>query len=117
MAIDIELTSAHDMKVTDDFHLIEDRLEVLQSNKIRLLFIQTEWVFDFTLGIPWLTDMFDVQTPQNLKRKFLVGTIQNTQGTRALKAFEFNVDNINRGAYVSFEAETIYGPITQELEL
>lgn len=117
MAIDIELTSAHDMKVTDDFHLIEDRLEVLQSNKIRLLFILAEWVFNFTLGIPWLTDMFDVRIPQIQKRSNLVKTIQGTPGTRALTAFEFNVDNINRGAFVSFEAETIYGPITQELEL
>ncbi len=114
---DIELTSAHDMKVTDDFHIIEDRLEVLQSTKITLLFIQTEWVFNFTLGIPWLTDMFDIEYPNSQKRKSIVKDLNNVIGLRRLIAFEYNIDDVNKGALVSFSAETEFGPITNEVSV
>jgi hypothetical protein len=114
---DIELTSAHDMKVDDDFHIIEGRLEVLQSTKITLLFIQTEWVFDFTLGIPWFTDMFDIEIPNIEKRKNIVKDLQNVINLRRLTAFEYNVDSVNRGALVSFQAETEFGPISNEVSI
>lgn len=113
---DIKLNEFHDMEVDDDFHLIEGRLEVLQSTKITLLFIQLEWVFDFTLGIPWFTeenaDMFDIEIPNIQKRKYLIRDLQNVIGLRSLIAFEYNVDDVNKGALVLFSAETNFGPIT-----
>jgi hypothetical protein len=48
---DILLNENHDMEVTDDFHILEGRLEVLQSTKITLLFIQLEWVFNWSQNI------------------------------------------------------------------
>ena len=109
--IDLKLNENHDLEITDDLQLIEGREEVLQSTKITLLFIQLEWVFDFTLGIPWLTDMFDIQVPNIQKRKYIVVDLNNVIGLRTLKAFEFNVDDVNKGALVSFSAETNFGPI------
>lgn len=115
--IDLKLDENHDLEITDDLQLIEGRLEVLQSTKITILFIQLEWVFNYTLGIPWLTDMFDIEFPQIQKRKFLVVNITQVLGVRQLTAFEYNVDNINKGGLVSFEAETTFGPIKQTVSV
>lgn len=115
--IDLKLNANHDLEITDDLQLIEGRLEVLQSTKITLLFIQTEWVFDFTLGIPWLTDMFDIEVAQMEKRKNIIKDLQNVIGLRRLIAFEYNVDDVNKGALVSFSAETNFGPITNEVSI
>ena len=49
--------------------------------------------------------------------KYLVVNIQQVIGVKTLKAFEYNIDDINRGALVSFEAETTFGPIREELSL
>ncbi len=110
--IDIELTSAHDYKIENgDKVLIEGRLEVLQSTKIRLLWIFGEWVFNFLLGIPWMTDMFDVRLPRIQKENHIRKTITGTIGVRTLTNFTFNIDEINHGAFVGYEAETVFGPI------
>jgi hypothetical protein len=114
---DILLNENHDMEITDDFHIIEGRLEVLQSTKIVLLFIQGEWVFNFVLGVPWLTDMFDIEVANIQKRKNIVVELNNVIGLRTLKAFEFNIDDINKGALVSFSAETNFGPISNEVSI
>jgi hypothetical protein len=116
MAIDLKLNDDWDLDLVDgDLVLIQDRPEVLQSVKIRLLFIKFEWAYDFTLGIPWGHGMFDVRVPRVKKEHYLKEGIIETLGVRALTAFEFNIDREENGAFVAFTAETIYGPIEGEV--
>lgn len=115
MATDLKLSGEYDLELDSDLHWVSDRDEVLQSCTIRLLFIQGESDFNFTLGIPWLTDMFDVQYPNIRKESNIKRTILTTLNVRRLTNFVFNLDPINKGAYVSFTAETVFGPISQEI--
>jgi hypothetical protein len=118
MATDLELNDAWDLDLVDgDLVLIRDRAEVLQSVKIRLLFIATEWAFDFTIGVPWANGMFDIRWPKIKKESYLKKAITETLGVRALINFEFNIDREEHGAFVAFTAETIYGPVTAEVSV
>lgn len=118
MAIDLQLDESHDLDlVGGDLVLIRDRLEVLQSVKIRLLFVQFEWAYDAFIGIPWTNGMFDVRTPNVKKEAYVKDAIIQTPGVRALLAFEFNIDRENNGAFIAYQAETVYGPIEQEITI
>lgn len=94
-----------------DFQLVKEFLEVVQSASIRFRFIQTEWVYDFTMGIPWLSEMFATDISYERKRQWLVETLQKTIGVNKIKEFKFTIDPVNRGALVEFIANTIYGTI------
>jgi hypothetical protein len=118
MATDIALDANHDIVIEpDDINLIQDEFEVLQSVKIRLLFIQTEWIFDYTRGVPWFDEMFDVATSKAQKEKNIKVAILNTQNVRQITEFNFGVDPVNKGALVEYSANTTYGPIEQRLAL
>jgi len=94
-----------------DFQLVKEALEVVQSASIRFRFIQTEWVFDFTIGIPWLSEMFATEISYERKRQWLIDTLQKTIGVKTVKEFKFSIDPVNRGALVEFIANTVYGTI------
>lgn len=116
MAIDLKLDENWDLAFEDgDLVLVNERLEVLQSTKMRLLFIQLEWAFNFALGVPWTNGMFDIRTPRVKKEAYLKDTIIQTVGVRVLIDFDFNFDRAENGAFVAFRAETIYGPIDGEV--
>jgi len=116
MSVDLKLNSAHDLDFVDgDLVLIDGRLEVLQSVKMRLLFILREWAYNFTLGVPWTNGMFDVRFPRVKKESALKDTILQTVGVYALTEFNFNIDREEHTAYVSYTAETAYGPIEGEV--
>lgn len=116
MAIDLKLDENYDLAYEDgDLVLVRDRLEVLQSVKFRLLIIQLEWAFNFALGVPWGNGMFDIRVSRVKKEAYLKDTIIQTVGVRALNAFEFNIDRAENGAFVAYEAETVYGSIEGEI--
>jgi hypothetical protein len=116
MAIDLKLDENWDLAFEDgDLVLVKDRLEVLQSTKLRLLFIQTEWAYNFSLGVPWANGMFDIRMPRVKKEAYLKDTIIQTVNVRALTDFDFNFDREENGAFVAFKAETTYGPIDGEI--
>jgi len=118
MAIDFELAENHDLSLVEgDLVLTRDRPEVLQSVKIRLLFIRFEWAYDAFIGIPWATDMFDIRVPIVKKEAYVKDGITQTVGVRALLEFEFNIDRENHGAFIAYTAETVYGPIEQEVTI
>lgn len=116
MATDIKLTAGHDLSITSgDIDLATEGTEVAQSVKIRLLFVESEWLLDYTLGVPWIDVIFSLQYDDTYKGLILRGTILDTDGIRYLKDFEFVVDPNNRGANVSFVAETDYADIVVEV--
>jgi hypothetical protein len=119
MSIDAKLASEpeiYDIVIEDgDLVLVDGRQEVLQAVTIRLLFILTEWDYNFTLGVPWLTEMFDIRYPLVRKEAHLKETILQTPNVLRITAFLFTVDPIAKGAYVAFTAETSFGPINGEV--
>ncbi len=108
---DLKLDNNHDLEVTDDLAFIDDRAEVLQSVNIRILFIRFEWPYNYLMGIPWTTGMFDIRVPIIQKETFIIETILGTVGVRKMTTFVFNIDRDNKGALVTYEAKTIFGNI------
>lgn len=109
---DWRLNECNDIYFADgDMDFVEDREEVLQAVAVRLRLVQGEWAYDFTLGVPWMTGMFDIRVPLILKENYLRKTIRETPGVLALLELNFNQDRENRGALVTFKAQTIYGPV------
>jgi hypothetical protein len=118
MATDLQLTPQHDLYIQDgDLQLVTEGREVVQACKIRVLFIQTEWVFDYTLGVPWFDEMFDTTTSKLQKDKNIKVAILGTLGLRELTEFSFGIDPVNRGALIEFTANTVFGTIQQRLEI
>lgn len=116
MATDIKLTAAHDLSITDgDIDLATEGTEVAQSAKIRLLFMESEWVLDFTQGVPWIDVIFSMQYSTAYKELILRDVINQTDGIRNLKEFSFEMDYAARGALVSFSAETDFADILVEV--
>lgn len=110
MTIDFLLNSNHDMYWDGkDFAIVSGLAEVAQAAKIRILFIQAEWVFDITKGLPWFDEMFSTAFSYERKRQWLLDTIAQTRGVKNIIEFKFDVDPINRGALVEFEALTDNG--------
>lgn len=114
MATDIKLTAAHDLSITSgDIDLATEGTEVAQSTKIRLLFVEAEWVQDYTLGVPWIDVIFSMQYSTAYKELILRDAINTTDGIRNLKEFTFEVNE--RTATVSFTAETDFADIQVEV--
>jgi hypothetical protein len=98
-------SGTHDLYLEGgDWVIIEEENEVAQSTEIRLLFIEAEWLFDYTLGVPWFDYMFATSSSLEQKEQILKSTIQNTIGISQITEFVFGVDPINKGALVTFSA-------------
>lgn len=112
MARDWKLNDCGDLYFGDgDMAFVDDAEEVLQAVSVRLKRIRGEWAFDFTFGIPWITDMFDVRIPLVLRRSYIFRMIVETPGVLNVPELNFNQDRENRGALITFRGNTIYGPI------
>lgn len=112
MATDIKLDNAYDIAIENgDLVLVDGANEVAQSAGIRLLFIQGEWFFDYTKGVPWLDGMFSMATSYEQKAKILKDVIRNTPGVNRILTFTFGVDPVEHLAQVEFSADTIYGTV------
>lgn len=116
MAIDLKLNDTHDLAIEDgDLVLLQDEYEVIQSAKIRLLFIKGEWWLDLLMGVPWFDEMFRIVYSLRQKQDVLKNTILETEGVRRITKFDFGVDLINQGSLVEFAVETDFGPVTGEI--
>jgi hypothetical protein len=112
MGIDIKLDDTYDLAMENgDLVLVSDAPEVVQAAGIRLLFMQSEWFFDFTAGVPWFQNIFTHETSYEQKAKVLKDTIRNTPGVNRLISFEFGIDPVAHVATVEFTAETIFGNV------
>lgn len=113
MATDLRLNDNYDLDIVDgDLALVSGGPEVAQSAGIRLLFIQGEWFFDYTKGIPWMDNMFTMVTSYEQKQKILKDTLRGTQGVNRLLTFSFGLDPVTREARVEFSADTVFGPVS-----
>jgi len=104
MAKDIQLNQLTWDSVTEfnDLLLIDDEKEVNQSVTIRLRTILTEWFDDNRLGVPWLTDMSNIQIPMQVKKHIIRVIIRETYGIKSVESIK--IDVVNSVAQVRFEA-------------
>ncbi len=110
--IDLALDTNWDIGLTDrDLTLISGGQEIAQSAKLRLLFIQLEWVFDYTKGLPWFNGLFASDVSLEQKEQFFRSTILDTVGVLRLTKFVFGVDPDAKVATIQFSADTIDGEI------
>ncbi len=106
----------HDRFVLNgDLAVVSEGMEVAQNCKIRLLTIQGEDAFDFTIGIPWLFDMFDPMVSQTKKERYIRQTITETTGIKNLLLFDVTIDNDKKEIKVEYQADTIFGTINVEV--
>ena len=113
MAIDLKLNENYDLDIVDgDLVLVSGADEVAQSAGIRLLHIQAEWYYDYTLGIPWLDNMFTVATSYEQKTKIIKDTIMGTPGVNQILTFNFGIDPVLHEALIEFTADTDFGIVS-----
>jgi len=118
MAVDLQLDDTQDLVINNgDIGKVQDGNEVIQSFRIRCLHILGEWVFDYTLGMPWFTEMFATNVSELQKKANIQKVITETPGFRRLLRIEFAVDPIEKGAQIDFSADTDYGVISTELTI
>ena len=116
MANDLKLNSDHDIPIEEgDLVIIKDAPEVTQSVKIRYLFIQGEWYFNYTKGVPWEDKMFTVATSYEQKRKILKDSLQNTENVNQIFVFSYGIEPTNRLAVVNYSADTTFGLVNEEV--
>lgn len=113
MAIDLKLNDNYDLAIEDgDLVLVDGADEVAQNAAIRLLFIEGEWFFDYTQGIPWMDNMFTMATSYEQKAKIIKDTILNTPGVNQLLSFTFALDPVLHEAQIEFSADTEFGIVS-----
>jgi hypothetical protein len=109
MATDFLLDNTHDLFVgSNDFALIKGGSEVTQNAKIRLLFIQGEWIYKLYMGVDWWDTMFNTNISKDEKKQAIIDTLAGTFGINKILEVKFLVDSVNKGALVSYRANTIY---------
>lgn len=116
MATDLKLDVTHDLVIENgDLALVTEGSEVAQSCKIRLLTIESEWVLDFQIGLPWFDRIMKVNTSLAEKEGYIKNTIRDTEGVLQVAKFELGFDFENNAMSVEHETDTIYGPITDRI--
>lgn len=108
--IDIKLGPTHDIVIEGgDLQLVSDGKEVAQSIKIRILTIQAEWEFDYTIGLPWFNELFAPITSIDQKKSILRNAIIETTGVTGITDFKLAMDPVAHIAELTFDADTAYG--------
>ena len=107
---------------TNDIFLLNGRIatidegdQVIQSVRTRLLTYREEWFLDLTAGLPYFQEIFTkpanlVFTEAAIKREIL-----DTVGVEKLISFEFTFDRSTRILDIRYEAETVYGTVSDTL--
>jgi hypothetical protein len=116
MSTDLKLDSSHDIVVTSgDLELATESTEVAQSCKIRLLLWQGEWILDFTEGVNWIDDIFDVSTSYEQKNSIIKAAILGAEHVESIIEYEFSMDYVNKGAQIDFTATSEFGDVVVEV--
>lgn len=107
---DIKLTDDWDFDLSNnDMHLISGSEETGQNINISLLFIRSEYIFDVTLGVPWMDGMLGSGWLEVEREYEIRETILQREGVVRLNQFRFTVDAQLHTAYVQYAVETLYG--------
>ncbi|PZQ49762.1 MAG: hypothetical protein DI556_09835 [Rhodovulum sulfidophilum] len=118
---DLLLNADHDLEIkAGDLGIAsEDRQQVAQHIKQRLLAIQGEWFLDLSVGLPWFNTILGKHRSLDIVEALLRSQIEGTPRVAQLTAFSLEIDeNRERTARVAFAVSlTGGGVINSEFEL
>lgn len=119
MSLDLKLDPlTHDLEYTDyDLVITDEKEQLIQNLKIRLLFFLGEWFLDVTRGVPYFEEILIKNPNQARVESILKEQILETENVNEMLEFNLNYDNINRVLSVRFSVDTTFGIIdlTEEL--
>lgn len=87
----------------------------LIGNRLKTLY--GEWVLNKTIGIPWYTDILKHNYDLNLTYNWISRTLLNTPNVTGVVFLELVADKASRILYVNFTVSTIYGELTNKVEV
>jgi len=116
MATDIQINGAGDLVIDNgDLQLVTEGTEVSQHLQIRFKTLQAEWLYDITIGLPWIDDLVDIQTSYDAKKQILRAEILSVSEIRRINKLEFAMDNASHIAEVEYDAETTYANVQSRI--
>lgn len=119
--IDLLLDREHDLELVggDLVLAMEDRQQVAQHIKQRLLAIEGEWFLDLSVGLPWFSTILGKHRSLDIVESLLRAQIEGTPRVARLTAFQLEIDETReRTARVDFSVSLSTGAtISSEIAL
>lgn len=113
---DIWLNDDMDILLTEQGDIIIAE-NVAQAIKVRLLWILGEWRLGPSLGFPWFEEVF-VKRPDTEEIEMAIrDTILSVDGVMDCEVNLLNYDAVTRKVTFEYNANTIEGMISEEVEL
>lgn len=121
MAYDIALNTANNDLVikNNDLILIDNAERIAQQVLITLRFWLNEWFLDTRQGIPYLEYILVKNPNKNHIKQIFSEKIMNIEGVKEISSMnlDFSMIQIRRELSISYEINTKYGLITNEVIL
>lgn len=113
MSIDLKLDPVtHDLLIEDyDLVLTDDKEQLVQNLKIRLLFFLGEWFLDITRGVPYFEEILIKNPNQARVESILKQQILETENVNEMLEFNLNYDSLNRVLNLTFKVDTDFGTL------
>jgi len=116
--MDLELTQGSLLIETGDLVIVDGIDAIAQDVTTRLRFFLGEWFLNLKAGIPFYDKIFVKNPSMPDVISTLSKVITTTPGINSItKALEWEYDGAIRAMTISFEADTIEGPLTYTKEL
>jgi hypothetical protein len=115
--IDIKLDDiTHDLMVVQyDLVLVNKEEQVRQAIKMRLLAILSEWFLDTRVGLNYFEIICAKNPDLALIDSLFKATIVETTGVNELMSYTSILDRANRKLSVTFQVNTVFGIITDNI--
>lgn len=115
--MDIKLTAAGDLDLSSgDLVILEGINATSQRLERKLRMFQGEWFLDERLGVPYFQDILVKNPKTNVIMSIYREAISEDEAVTALNNLELNFDSVARKLFVTFEAETVDGPLSFDTE-
>lgn len=87
----------------------------LIANKLKTLY--GEWQLNQTIGLPWFTDLLRHNYNEGLIFNWVHKTLSEVEYVTSVDSLELGVVKSERTLLISFTVSTIYGSVTNEVEV
>lgn len=113
---DLALTESGDLYIgpNGDFQIIDS---VRQALQIKLRWLKGEWVFNESLGTPYLQDVFKKNPNLTIIEKLLRDQILSVDGVHEITSLTLKKDAESRTLLCAFAVNTTEGEIESEVNL
>lgn len=90
---------------------------IAQKIKIRLQTFLGEWFLDITHGVPYFEDILIKNPREGVVATLLRGQVRAVEGVRQITSMVLEMDHRKRILTVSFNCDTVLGPISDSFRL